>query len=163
MPTETTLPVVAGILSHERPREVLTLAGLIFHEPVEEDSTICRVTLPCGWSKTPIVGVRFQLLDDRGRERAESFECSKPGRPFISLSRRFYVVPDTELRATHRQIRSLVKGADGVTSFATQTFQIEDWMNYDHEYNLGLRVKEEAESWLDEYFEHWRSPSAYWD
>ncbi len=157
---ETVLPATAGTLSCERPKEVLSRAGVVFHEPVSEDSQLYRVTLPCGWTKVPTGPMSFRLLDDRGRERAQVFESD---RPFISLSRRFRVKRDIHREIKENQIVAMVVGADGVVSFTTQVFQVKEETPYDHRFNLGIRATEEAEEWLDKYFPHWRDPGSHWD
>lgn len=154
---ETILPAVAGTLSCERPREILGRAGVVFHEPVEQDGVLCRVTLPTGWSKVQIGTNRFRLLDDCGRERAESDEGSNP---FITMSPRFRISRNLE---SNGEILAMVLDANGVVRHATQAFKIEEGTDYERKFGLSLRVKEEAEEWLSKHYPHWRDPGAHWD
>ena len=85
---------------------VLRAAGVVFHEPVGESGVLFRATLPFGWCKSRIRETVFKirdpdgkdqetsftnykLLDERGRERATTFEPELVIRSYITLSRRF--------------------------------------------------------------------------
>jgi hypothetical protein len=155
--TETVLPAVAGITRCEKPRDVLTRAGVVFHGPIEQDGVLCRVTLPNGWSKVEIGPNRFRLLDECGRERAESNEGSNP---FITMSPRFRISRNLE---SNGEILAMVIDANGVVRHATQAFKIEPEMDYERKLRLKDQVKEEAEEWLSKHYPHWRDPGAHWD
>ncbi len=158
---ETTLPSVSGLLSSENPMGVLSAAGVIWHEPIGE-SVIYKVSLPLGWSKIEVSGATFKLLDDRGRDRATTFESSKP---FITLSRRFRFSRDHEREKGKDpgEIVAYVRGENGIVLHTTQAVSTKHCRGEDGRHELRARVEEEAEKWLDEYYPNWRDPGAYWD
>lgn len=153
-----------GMLSFEDPVGVLSAAGVIWHEPIKENSVICRVHLPLGWSKVKVSGVTFSLLDDKGRERATTFESSQP---FITLSRRFRVTRIHEREQGKDQnpgeIVACVRGENGIVLHMTQAFLVTHCRTEDDQHELRERVEDEAREWLDQHYPNWRDAGAYWE
>lgn len=165
--SETILPVAPGILSSENPTEVLRLAGVVFHEPVGESGVLFRVTLPFGWVKTCTQKAEtrcfsFKLLDDRGRDRATTFEPELEERSYITLSGRFKFALDHE-RKKQKEVVAHVHGENGIIVYTSRTFTINPGEDYDSQVEKERLAQEEAEDWLDTYYPNWREPGAYWD
>ncbi len=135
----------------------------------EENSLTRKVTLPAGWelrelgsqsaSNVPMGEVvTGELYDDKGRKRANvSISTAVRASAFISLCRRFTIVPQPEL--SENQVGFNVLDA-GVVIYATD-------VAYSHSGAVTATVRESvrnvAKDWLLSHYPDYHNAGAYWD